>query len=1061
MKQVRLILFLSTLCLIHLVMNAGAEEKQLIGARYPAISPDGKQIAFSYMGDIWKVSSEGGKAQRLTDHVAYDREPIWSPDGKWLAFTSNRRGNNDVYLMNAEGGVPRQLTFHSGNDAATDFTPDGKWIVFNSNRSSSSSIFKVSVEGGNAFPILDTYWSWPFRAKISPDGSTVLFSLGMENNYWWRRGYSGSNTAKIWTKGLTKNTALQVFGDKSNCFWPAWGPDGKVIYFVSDREFSSKNIWCVAKDGSGLKAITTSPQGDVKWMSVSRGVPLASYEREFGIWVTDLGTGSSHRVAIEAPAETKENRFFFVDDAQVSEFRISPDGKKIAAVVRGDIFVLSTEGGYARNITQTPWREKQIDWDKESKTIVYISDTDANPDIYIISALGHEKPKRLVQNEEDVLYPRFSPDGKWIAYCQGKRQIRLMQSDGKADQLLIEHDFGGRFGEDFSWSPDSRYIAVVPQRNGNRDIFAVDVQTKNKIPLTNTAYDESDPKWSSNGKFLLFTSNRFGHSFPEFTGKWDIYQVNLEPKKPEFKEDEFEKLFETKENEEKEKSDKGKEEKPEREEGEEKKIQVKLDLKDLDRQTETVTNTLGDERAYILSPKDNETVYFVSDIDGEYRLWKTSLKKEERGKYAPFMPQIRFPRQLQFDKKGQYLYYLSQGKIGQIEISSKKNKNIPFSIKIKVDKTADYEQALGELYYTLQHYFYDPDLHQVNWKKLYDHFKPVLQQVREDQDFYDYANEMIGYLNSSHTGIQGPPQISTEEPSAHVGAEWDFSDEKIALKHIIKNGPLYNQKGDVSVGDELVAINGKAVNVQTNIWTSLNGLMGKRVTLTFKSQKENENVAVSVEPISSYEENRLLLEEWIESRKEIVKNKTDDKAAYIYMRAMGGRDLSRFLKELERDAVPRKGLILDLRFNFGGNVHDRVLQALTKPIYAKWRIRGLSETPQSTFGISDKPIVLLINEVTLSDGEMTANGFKTLKRGPVIGNTTYGWLIFTTGVRLMNGGYFRLPFWGCYTLDGQDLETIGGVTPDIFIVNDLNNDLHSQDPQLDKAIEIILEKIKK
>jgi tricorn protease len=1061
MKRTRHVLFLGILCFINLIINASAVEKQLIGARYPAISPDGKYIAFSYMGDIWAVSSEGGKAVRLTDHMAYDREPIWSPDGKWLAFTSNRKGNNDVYLMNAEGGVPQQLTFHSDNDVANDFTSDGSWIIFTSSRSSSSSVLKISRNGGNAIPILDTYWSWPYRARIIPDGNTVLFSLGMENNFWWRRGYSGSNTAKIWIKKLTENTALLVFGDESNCFWPNWGGNGKLIYFVSDREYNNKNIWSVASDGSGLKAITTFDQEDVKWLTVAKSVPLASYEREFGIWITDLSTGSSRRVPIEAPAETKENRIFFVDDTQVSEFRLSPDGKKIAAVVRGDIFILSTDGGYARNITKTPWREKHIDWDKESKHIVYVSDTDANPDIYIISALGHDERKRLTKNEENVLYPRFSPDGKWIAYCQGKRQIRLMQPNGEADQLLIEDDFGGRFGDNFSWSPDSRYIAIVPQKNGNRDIFAVDIQTKNKILLTNTAYDESNPQWSSDGKFLLFTSNRFGHSFPEFTGKWDIYQVYLEPKKPEFEEDDFEKLFETKDKEEAEKPDKEKEEKPKKEEGENEKVEVKLRLKDLDRQTETVTYTLGNDRSYILNPKDNETIYFASNIDGEYHLWKTSLKKKERGKYESFMPQIRYPSDLQFDKKGQYLYYLSQGKLGQIDINSKKNKTIAFNVKIKVDKIADYEQALGELYYTLQHYFYDTDLHQVNWRKLYEHYKPVLQQVREDQDFYDYANEMIGHLNSSHTGIQGPRHMSTEEQSAHVGAEWDFSSEMVTLKRIIKNGPLYDQIGDVTIGDQLIAINGKIVEVKKNIWTQFNGLVGKRATLTFKSQKANKNVDISVEPISSSAEKRLLLEEWIESRKEIVKQKTDDEAAYIYMQAMGGGDLSRFLKELERDAVPRKGLILDLRFNFGGNVHDRVLQALTKPIYAKWRIRGLSETPQSTFGVSDKPIVLLVNEVTLSDGEMTANGYKTLKRGPIVGNTTYGWLIFTTGVRLMNGGYFRLPFWGCYTLDGQDLETSGGVKPDIFVINDLNHDLQRQDPQLDKAIEVILEKIKR
>ncbi len=1054
MKRTGLSLLLVFYILIIIASPTSAAEKQLIGARYPAISPDGAMIAFSYMGDIWVVSSQGGRATRLTDHMAYDGEPVWSPDGQWLAFTSNRNGNNDVFIMNAQGGIPRQLTFHSGNDVATDFSPDGKWVIFTSGRSSSSSIFKISVDGGNALPLLDTYWSWPYQARISPDGSSVLFSLGMENGYLWRRGYQGNNTAKIWIKNLSEKKAWMVFGDERNCFWPRWSEDGKQIYFVSDRQFDNKNIWSVAPDGSGLKAITTFSQEDVKWMSVARCAPLAAHEREFGLWITELDTGNSRRLEIEAPSETKENRYFFVNNASVSEYRLSPDGKKIAAVVRGDIFVLSTEGEYARNITNTPWRESDIDWDKESKNIVYISDTDAKPELYIVSALGNESPKRLTDSEEDELLPRFSPDGKMIAFYRGKRQLRLINPDGTGDRLLIEADFGGRFADEYAWSPDSRYIAIVFQEKGNSDIFAVEVQTGKQYPLTNTAYSESSPLWSSDGRFLLFGSNRYGHSFPEFTGKLDIYQVHLEPKKPEFEEDKFEELFKAEEKEDK--------EKPKEKQEEKEKVEVKLDLRDLDRQTETVTDTLGDDNAFILSPKDNENVYFRSDLDGKSHLWTTSLKEKEREKYEPFLPQIEYPGSLQFDKEGKYLYYLSQGRIGQIDVNDKKSKSISFDTEILVDKVADYEQALGELYYTLQHYYYDPALHHVDWKALYNHFRPVLQQVREDKDFYDYANEMIGYLNSSHTGIVGPRQIEIgiETPSAHVGVEWEFTDNKVILKRIIKDGPLYDQMGDVSVGDELVAVNGKPVEITTNIWKYFNGMLDKRVTLAFMNQKLNKKFDVSVKPISSEEEKRLLLIEWVESRREIVKQKTNDTVAYIYMRAMGGGNLRRFIKELERDAVPRKGLILDLRYNFGGNVHDRVLQALTKPIYAKWRIRGLSETPQSTFGVTDKPVVLLINEVTLSDGEMTANGFKTLKRGPIIGNTTYGWLIFTTGVGLMNGGYFRLPFWGCYTLDGKDLETSGGVKPDILVINDLNDDLQNQDPQLERAIEKIREWIK-
>jgi len=1036
-----------------LINYTSAAEKQLIGARYPAISPDGKHVAFSYIGDLWVVSSKEGKAVRLTNHVAYDREPIWSPDGQWLAFTSNRKGNNDVYLMMAKGGVPRQLTFHTGNDIATDFTPDGQWIIFRSSRSSSSSIFKISINGGNAIPVLDTYWSWPYYARVSPDGRHILFSLGGENNSWWRRGYRGSNTAKIWLKAFSEDKAQLVISDSSNCFWPDWNLDGQRIYFVSDREFNNKNIWTAARDGSDLRPITQFREKDIKWLSVASRTSLAAYERDFGIWITDLSTGDSHRVPIVAPTETKENRVFFVEDAPVSEYRLSPDGKKIAAVVRGDIFVLSTDGGYARNITNTPWRERSLDWDKESRHLVYISDIGANPDLYMISALGDEKPRRMTKSDEDELSPRFSPDGKWIAFYRGKRQVHLVQPDGKEEHLVIEADFGGRFADKFAWSPDSRYLAVVARREGNTDVFVVDIQSKEKFLLTNTAYDERGPLWSTDGKFMLFRSNRYGHSFPEFTGKWDLYQVHLQPKKTEFEEDKFEKLFVEKDKEEEKKSEKKENEKP--------KVIVQLKLEDLDRQTETVANTLGNDGEFILSPKDHSTIYFVSNIDGKSHLWKTSLKEKERGKYEPFMPQVLYPRAFQFDKKGKDLYYLSSGKIGRIDVNSKKRKSISFNTKIRVDKIADYEQVLAELFYTLQYYFYDPGHHQMDWKKLYEKYQPVLQQVREDQDFYDYANEMIGHLNSSHTGISGPRRGKIEEPSAHMGAVWDFTDKKIILKRIIKDGPLYDQRGSVAAGDELIAINGKLVDAKKNIWKHLNGMLDKRVTLTFRSQKLKKNIDIHLKPIYASRENRLLLEEWISSRRELVRKKTGDEVAYIYMRAMGRGDLQRFLRELERDAVPRKGLILDLRCNFGGNVHDRVLQALTKPIYAKWRVRGLSETSQSTFGVTDKPVVLITNEVTLSDGEMTANGFKTLKRGPIIGNTTYGWLIFTTGVRLMNGGYFRLPFWGCYTLDGKDLETSGGVKPDIFVINDLNHDLQNQDPQLDKAIEKVLELIKK
>ena len=533
---------LFALGLTALAPAALAQDKALIGARHPAVSPDGKQVAFSYMGDIWIVAAEGGRARQLTNHAAYEREPLWSPDGASLAFTSNRNGSNDVFIVPAAGGVPLQLTWHSGDDLATDFTPDGKSVVFRSGRASSGSLYKVPVGGGTETPVLETYWNYAAYGRISPDGKSVLFSWGSENSYWWRRGYRGANAAKIWATDLTSGTPRKIVDDAANAFWPDWRPDGAGIVFVSDRS-GTYNIWTAGADGTAQRQVTRFDKGDVRWMSVAAKAPVAVFERDFGIWAANLANGAAHRLAIEAPAETKDNQFLYVDNAPVSEFRVSPDGKKIAAVVRGEVFIVSTEGGYARNITESPWREGSVDWDKDGRTVFFVSDSGGNPDIYALPAVGGEKPRRLTDTPEDELGLQVSPDGQWLAYYRGHRELRLIRPDGKDDRLLVAMDFGGRFADDFVWSPDGKYLAVVASRNGQADVFAVEAATGKAVVMTNTAYDEGSPFWTPDGKALLFSSNRTGHSFPEFTGQWDLYRLFLQPRPVEFDEDDFDKLF--------------------------------------------------------------------------------------------------------------------------------------------------------------------------------------------------------------------------------------------------------------------------------------------------------------------------------------------------------------------------------------------------------------------------------------------------------------------------------------------------------------------------------------
>ncbi|MFC1500725.1 hypothetical protein ACFL6T_06905, partial [Candidatus Zixiibacteriota bacterium] len=710
--------------LIVLMTGVHAQQEQLIGARFPSLSPDAALIAFSYMGDIWIVSSEGGQARRLTNHIAYEREPVWSPDGTQIVFTSNRTGNNDLFLIPVSGGEAQQVTFHTSSDIATDFSPDGRWIYFTSGRSSSAGTWRIPVGGGNALAVLETHWSRPYDAKVHPDGGGILFSLGWENGSKWRRGYRGANSATIWFKGSGSDEARLLVQDESNSFWPAWGPSGDRIYFVSDRELGNSNIWSAASDGSDQQAVTSFRRNDIRWMRIAKDTPKAVYERDFGIWLTDLENGRSAAVRITAPNELKENRNEILTNESISEFQVSPDGKKIAAVVRGEIFVLSTEGDYARNITNTPWRERDIAWDAESRRIIHVSDPEANPDLFIVSALGDSAPERLTRTSEDVLSPLLSPDGAWIAYYRGHRQIRLIRPDGSGDRLLVEDDFGGRFGDGFSWSPDSRYLAVV-RSGSNTDIYAVSVETGEKMALTNTAYDEGSPTWSSDGRSLFFASNRSGHSFPEFTGQADIYRLLLQPRTPEFDEDEFEALFAAESEE---------TESPDRSLTED--VEVVLQLEDIDRQTERVASTLGSERSLVVPPKDPNTVYFVSNLTGRSHLWKSEFSNGRWGAYEAYVPSVANPGNLHFDTSGRYLYYSSSGRIGRIDTNTDRNSTISFSTRIEVDQTAEYAQMLSEVYYVLEHYYYDSQHHDVDWKATYEHFLPVLQQVREDQDFY-------------------------------------------------------------------------------------------------------------------------------------------------------------------------------------------------------------------------------------------------------------------------------------------------------------------------------------
>ena len=480
---------------------ASGQEKALVGARHPAISPDGKQVAFSYMGDLWVVSADGGKAYRLTDHVAYEREPVWSPDGQPLAFTSNRFGNNDVFVMKAQGGTPVQLTFHTGDDVATDFTPDGNGVIFRSSRASSSSLYKIPVTGGNEIPVLETYWNWAYHARVSPDGRSLVFSEGMENGYWWRRGYRGANTAKIWISELAGGGVKKSSTTRRTRSGRIGAPTaaGSIMSATERRAFIISGRR--PRDGSDEKPVTSFKNGDVRWMSVAARAPLAAYERDFGIWLTDLRTGDSRRVPSSArPRPRRTGR----SSSRTALFRntvFPPTGRRSRPLSGGKSSSSHRTAGMPA-ISPTPPGAKKTSTGTRTagpSSMSPISMPARTSISFPRSATG--QPRRLTDSAEDENTPRFSPDGKLIAYYRGQRQLRVVQPDGQGDRLLAEDDFGGRFADDFVWSPDGKFIAVAVSRNSQPGHFRRrSWRPGRSVLLTNTAYDEATPTWTADGK---------------------------------------------------------------------------------------------------------------------------------------------------------------------------------------------------------------------------------------------------------------------------------------------------------------------------------------------------------------------------------------------------------------------------------------------------------------------------------------------------------------------------------------------------------------------------------
>lgn len=1030
-----------TLIILSLLFSFSVIAQEGYFMSSPSPTPDGSRVVFTFDSDLWIASTSGGNANRLTAMEGNESFPRVSPDGKWVAFTSDRMGNSDIYVMPIDGGEIKQLTFNSGFDRTETWSWDSKTIYFRSSRNNRVTAYTISAKGGTPKRLVSHYFNQPHNLAIHPD-ERIFFNESWEsNNQVTRKRYVGAYNPDIKTFDVKSGDYEELTSWEGKDMWSTIDRSGK-IYFSSDENNGQYNLYTFE---NGQKTALTEFKTSIKNPQVNADGSIVVFEKDYQLFAFDPATKRSRKIDIAMTnhsvlAASKE----YNTKGNVTNFDVSPDGKKIAFVSRGRLFVSDISGRFIKELsTNESERIIEVKWLKDSENLVFNQTVNGYPNLYSINAKTGEGMKQLTNDDMFVGNIEMNPDMTFAAYLAGRNEVRLLNLETLESETIANEELWGLYNPQPRFSPDGKYLTFTVKKDFEEDIFIYDIEAKTSTNLTKTGVTETSPFWGPEGKYLYFATNRTQPSYPFGLQNGDIYRIPLTKHEADFKSTELEKVFETKEKEEKESA-----------------VSVTIDYSnDIMREMESVGVSFGrqDSPFVIQKGKKTHVLYSSNHDEGRSALWMTTFTPYERPKTEK-IGNNGFVGNLILVKD--QLYALRRGTINKVNLGSKKMSAIDTEYKFNKSLRKEFDQMYYETWAGVEENFYNETFHNEDWPALKKQYAAFLPHVKSRAELRVLLNDLLGELNSSHMGFRSSgPEEGTENnnSSLNLGIEFDNSNPyKVA--RIISDGPMDFPGKAIAAGDELVAINGVEIDPSLNREFYLSKTsVSEEIELTFNKGKNQKVLKVHPASIGAMRTN--LYDEWVDHNQAVVDHKGNGRIAYVHMKNMGGGELENFLIEMTSEAYNRDGLILDLRYNTGGNVHDRVLNFLAQKPYLQWKYREGQLTPQGNFGAGAKPTVLLINEQSLSDAEMTAAGFKELGLGKIIGTETYRWIIFTSGAGLVDGSFYRLPSWGCYTLDGQNLEKTG-VAPDITVKTNFADRVKGRDPQLDRAIQEVLGQLK-
>jgi Tol biopolymer transport system component len=1038
----------------------------------PAISPDRSEIAFVSGGDIWAVPAAGGAARLLVSHAANDTRPLYSPDGRRLAFISTRTGGGDIYVLTFDTGEVRRLTYDDGLDHLDAWSRDGRWIYFSSTGqdiAGMNDIYRINAEGGTPMQVSADRYANEFWAAPSPDGQAMAFTArGISSGQWWRKGHSHIDECELW---LLRDSSTPVYerlterGAKHQ--WPMWSADGRTLFFVSDRS-GAQNLWSLAVQRPGqLKQITPFTDGRVLWPTISYDGRAIVFERNFAVWKLDTTSGQASEVRITrwgAPVGPGVEHLSLTN--QFQELALSPDGKKVAFVVRGEVFAASAkDGGDAARVTTTVAGESQIAWLPDSRRLVYVSDREGAPHIYLYDFTANAETQ-LTRDELVDAAPRPSPDGKMVAFVRDGRELRVLDLESKQERVVAPAAFNRPPfgpGRSFVWSPDSRWIAFAPVGTKLfRNVHIVSAAGGTATPVTFLANTSGGAvSWSPDGTFLLFDTR-------QRTEDGQIARVDLIPRTPKFREDQFRDLFK----EESPRTASPSQSRPgsQRESAAPADEPKKPATKPVEVVFEGIRRRLSllpvgvDVLSQTISP-DGRWVLMTAEAAGQQNLYVYSL--DELAREPAVARQLTSTAgnksSAQFSPDSKEVFYLEQGRINVVTIESRQVRSPAVTAEIDVDFSREKSEVFRQAWTYLRDQFYDPNYHGANWWAVRAEYEPRVAGARTPDEMRRVISLMVGELNASHLGISGPggggpPATGKLGLRFHRG-EYE-SAGRLRVTEVIQLGPA--ALAGIKPGEYLVAVDGIQIDSRTNLDRLLSFKVNRRLTLTISSATDGASQRdVVVRPVSVGAEKGLLYRQWVEQKREYVARTSGGRLGYVHMPDMGAGSLAQLYVDLDVENHARDGVVIDIRNNNGGFVNVYAIDVLARRGYLTMTPRNMPSSPARTnLGqrALEAPTVLVVNQHSLSDAEDFTEGYRALKLGKVVGEPTAGWIIYTTNVTLIDGSSLRIPFIKIQGSDGRVME-LNPRPVDLPAIRPIGESYTDRDSQLDVAVRELLKQI--